>query len=239
MKLRKVFSTSTLVAMTWAIAPLAVSAQITNNGLGVPGQPTTAAQPAAGAAQNPAAAPAAAQPAAGHLIAVVDMGRIFKEHPRFKAEIQQFDSDMKNTESQMKAEYERITAAVKQFKSDPKSPENRLKEADIARQQTEFEIKRTQSARDFQTRDSKMFLKFYLEIDEIVKTVAVRNNIAVVLRHNNLEVNPQDRNDIIRAVGKPILYAHPTLDITKLVFDSIPAAATAQRAPGAPGTQLK
>jgi Skp family chaperone for outer membrane proteins len=188
-------------------------------------------QPQPGATQpaaTPAAATQAGPPAAqdgGHLIAVVDIGKIFKEHPRFSGMIKQLQSDADAAEAQLKNEYLEMEKTAKSL--DPKSPNARDVQNQLARRKMEFDLRRTNAGKELQDRESKLMLSFYKEVSAKINEVAAQHNIAMVYRYNNITINPSDPNDIMRGIGKPVLYADPRWDITTTVLSSIPAVATA------------
>ncbi len=180
-------------------------------------QVPNAAQPAA--ATQPAAA------AGGHLIAVVDVGLIFNEHPRFSGQIKQMQAEAKAAQEQYNNLMNQLATEAK--KADPKNPDYRKVSEDLVRRKTELEISRSKMIKDLQDREGKMFLSFYKEVSSIIDAVVTRNNIAMVIRYNNIKINPNDPNDIMRGISKPILYADPRWDITKMIKDSIPSVAAA------------
>jgi Skp family chaperone for outer membrane proteins len=187
----------------------------------------SAQQPTQGAATQTATAPAT-PPAAqesGHLIAVVDISEIFKKHPRFSGMIKQLQADADAAEAQLKNEFLEMEKTAKAL--DPKSPNARDMQNQLARRKMEFDLRRTNAGKELQDRESKLMLAFYKEITAKINEVVVQNNIAMVYRYNNVTVTSGDANDIMRIIGKPVLYADPRWDITQAVLSSIPAVATA------------
>lgn len=194
-----------------------------------------------------APAAALAQQAAGHNIAVVDVSVIFKDHIRFKQAIEQMKGQVTLSENELKTEFERMKKMAEQLKSlNAGSPDYKKLENDIAKAELDFKFKRAQAAKEFAERESKLYYQIYLEIDQVVKELAVRNNIALVLRHHSDQVDPNDRNEILRGINKPIVYVNPTLDVTQHILavlnrGAAPATTTAPGANGAttqrPGVQ--
>lgn len=69
--------------------------------------------------------------------------------------------------------------------------------------------------------EGKLYYKVSLEIDDAVKLIATRNNIALVLKFNGDDVDANDRNDILRNINKPIVYFDKNMDITPFVLQEL------------------
>ncbi|MDX1962815.1 MAG: OmpH family outer membrane protein [Pirellulales bacterium] len=203
----------------------------------------------AGAMALGMAFPAVAQQPAGHNIAVIDVSVIFKDHVRFKQAIEQMKTEVEQVENSLKADYENMKKMAEQIKAmNPGSPEFKKLETDFAKADLDFKFKRAQSSKDFAEREGKLYYAIYLEIDQVVKEIAIRNNIALVLRHHSDKIDSNDRTEILRGISKPIVYVNPALDITQHVLNVLnrgavqPATtpATAQ-VPGVarPGVQIR
>jgi hypothetical protein len=91
--------------------------------------------------------------------------------------------------------------------------------------------------RDFLEREAKIYFTTYQEVSNAVKFVAERNNIGMVLRFNGDPIDPQQREDVMRAIMQPIVYQN-NVDITPDVLALLnrgaaaPAAQQAQRPTG-------
>ncbi|MDX1962814.1 MAG: OmpH family outer membrane protein [Pirellulales bacterium] len=207
---------------TW-IAPLASlllgAAYAQAQGLPGPAAPNPAA---AAVPSSTAVAAAPAAQSSGHRIAVVDVGIIFKQSPRVAAQLEKLKQEAQASGDALKQEYEALRGMAEKLQKsmDPSGFEAKQLEAEITKKKLDFDFRRTQMGKELAEREAKLIYALYIEIDQIVQGIAQRNGIALVIKHNSLEVNPNDKNDIMRGLNNQVVYVHPDLDITKLVMAS-------------------
>lgn len=197
----------------WHLSAARLSAQ---------GSTNAAPLSAAATAPRPAAPAAAVAPTSGHMIAVVDIGTIFKESPRLKEMSEKMKAEAIAAEGNLKKEFEGLKLMAEQLQKlpDQNSLEAKQLETEITKRKLDFDYRRGQIGKDFAERESKMFFQVYQEVDQIVSAIAQRNGVALVLRHNSTAVNPNDKNDVMRGINRSIIYCRADLDITALVLRS-------------------
>jgi Skp family chaperone for outer membrane proteins len=222
--------------MTVSLAALAASAMAQGPG----GQLQQFGQPPAGAGMSPAAGqlPPMGQPGAGapagmppratggpigvNGLAVVDVAYIFKNHQRFKQQMDQMKQKVDAAESDLKRDQQEMQKMAEQLKTyNPSSPEYKKMEEDLLKRQGDFNVKKSLQGKDFMEQEGQIYFKVSMEIDDAVKTLATRNNIALVMKFNGDQVDPNDRNDILRSINKPIVYYDPHMDITLYVLQEL------------------
>ena len=192
------------------------------------------APPQPGAPRQPVAAPAA-RPAGGH-VAVVDVGYIFKNHARFKAEMERMKDQVMAAENQLKGEQERIKGLMEQLKGyNPGTPEFRKFEAEVAKAQGDFTVNAQLQKKDFMDRESKVYLQVYTEIEKAVAQYARDRGIAVVHRFDGDPVDASNRNQILGNITKSIVYFDPGIDITPDILTMLNGAGTGVAARPQPG----
>jgi Skp family chaperone for outer membrane proteins len=175
------------------------------------------------AAQQPAAAPTGAHSihAARYGFAVVDVMYIFKKHNRFNAQIEQMKAEVQSTENGLRTERSQIDKRGEELKAfNPGTPEYNRLEEEIEKLKYEFNIKATKERKEFLDREAKIYYKTYLEVNDAVKVYAQRNNLGLVLRFNGDPVDPNRREDVLRAINKPIVYENG-IDITPDVLNEL------------------
>jgi len=191
--------------------------------------PVRPVQPAPAAAQP---APAAAQPPrsavpAAH-VAVVDVGYIFKNHARFKAEMDRMKDQVMAAENGLKAEQERIKGLMDQLKGyNPGTPEYRKFEGEVAKAQGDFSVNAQLQKKDFMDREAKVYYGVYGEIERAVSQFARDHGIAIVHRFDGDPIDASDRNRILGSITKPMVYYDPQIDITPDVLKILNGASVA------------
>jgi|GEM_PF-351278 Skp family chaperone for outer membrane proteins len=196
-----------------------------------------------------AAVPAVAQNAPRPTsVAIIDVGYIFKNHPGIQQQIkqveqnlEQFDKEIEARKSDLKVKVE----ALKQLK--PDSPSYADKENELAQLDSQLRLDVGRKRKELVETEAKIYFENYSVIRRQVELVAQHNGIDLVLRYDNVEMDPSKEDTVIRGAMKSVVYHTPTLDITPMVmqlldqhFQASPAAANAGRpqqaqVPGAAG----
>ncbi len=147
-------------------------------------------------------------------IAVVDVSYIFKNYQQFKSSMDGMKTEMEQAEGQLKASREAIQAKEEQAKQyQPSSPEFKQLDEDVARLKADFNIKASRIRKDFLEREAKVYYQTYQQVTSTVQHFAQQNNIGLVLRFNGDQINPNRREDVLRAINKPIV-SQNNIDIT-------------------------
>jgi Skp family chaperone for outer membrane proteins len=155
-------------------------------------------------------------------IAVVDVAYIFKNHLRFKQQMEAMKQRVDNAEKDLKNDQNDMQQMVEKMKiMTPGSPDYKKMEEDITKKQAAFNVKKSLQGKEFMEQEGQIYYKVSLEIDDAVATLATRNGIALVLKFNGDEVHPEDRNDILRSINKPIVYFDHRMDITSNVLQEL------------------
>jgi Skp family chaperone for outer membrane proteins len=209
-----------------------------NNGMMIPGGQfggNPAAQPGAAATGQPRAMQpnqpnfgATARPPAGapqvgvNGIAVVDIASIFKNYQKFKAQMDQMKLKVDAAENDIKKDQEACKQEMEQIKNyNAGSPDYKKLEADILKKQGDLNLKVKLQQKDFMEQEGRVYYGISREIDDAVRLLAARYNIVLVLRFTGDEVDPSDRNDILRGINKSIVYYDKQMDITAMVLGEL------------------
>jgi len=201
--------------------------------------------------QGAATAPAAGAPASGgpnriaptqigvNGIGVVDVAYIFKHHVRFDQEMKAMKQRVEAAEADLKRDGDEIKKMQDQLKTydtqktfNPGSPEYKKLEEAILKKTGDFNLKRSLQGKEFMEQEGKLYYKVSLEIDDAVKLIATRNSIVLVLKFNGDDVDPNDRNEILRSINKPIVYFDKNMDITGYVLQELNRSANVTMNPG-------
>lgn len=178
-----------------------------------------AQSPPAGA--RPAAAPATAAAPSGTNVAVIDIALIFKHHDRFngqmgdiKRDIEQFEAYVRDQQKTLKARMDEL----QQFNAT--SPEYKSREADLARSQSELQVKIGLERKNFLEREARVYYQIYKEIESSVRTFATRARIGLVLRFNSDDMKEDDRASVLQGVNRAVVF-HQGLDITRFIIEDL------------------
>jgi len=204
-------------------------------------QQTPPTQPRVATTGQPAPQPGLNAPRYG--FAVVDVSYIFKNYQRFKAMMDQMKVDVEGAERTLSDERNAINQEARKLEAfKPGSPEHQREEERITELKTKFNLKMTKQRKEFLDRESKIYYQAYLEVNDAVKYFALRNNIGLVLRFNGDPVDSNQREEVLRAINKPVVFQNG-VDITPDVLRDLdrgrPApVGSVPVGPGIPGKQF-
>lgn len=160
-------------------------------------------------AQHPAAANAKR-----YKIAVVDISYIFKEHAQFKRQVESMKQRMEALDKQFAEERKNIAAKEeKRNQYKPNTPDFKTLDNEITRMKADFAVRAEQEQKTLMQEEANMYYQTYLEVQDAITTYAKRYDLALVLRFNGDDVDPNVRQDIIRGINRPVVYQN-AIDIT-------------------------
>ncbi|MFV2067047.1 MAG: OmpH family outer membrane protein [Pirellulales bacterium] len=162
--------------------------------------------------QTPVANPSANVSRYG--VAVVDISYIFKNHQRFKGKMDAMKKDVQAAENRLRQERQEIAKLQEKLETfKPGTPDYKQLDEQVAKQKADFNLKATQQRKGFLEREAKIYFETNLEVSDVVKYYAQRHNIGLVVRFNGDPVDSNRREDVLRAINRPVVYQNG-VDIT-------------------------
>jgi Skp family chaperone for outer membrane proteins len=186
--------------------------------------------PAAAAVPSPRAPVASTSaPSGGINIALVDVSYVFKNHERFKARTEELRQEIKDFETQMNDQRKGLNEKRTRLSNyNPGSPQYEQLEVEMAREIANQNVNAELKKKDVLEREARIYHEVYLEIQEAVRQFAEQYNIALVLRYDGEEIDPNDRNSVLRGVNRSIVY-QDKINITYEILQMLNAPRTATR----------
>ena len=174
---------------------------------------------------------ASAQQTGGVIVAVLDLAKVFKQHPRLQTDVKTIQDEYKAFQQSVINDRKVLGQKVKQLEQlKASSPEHRKLEAELAQKDGNMQVQVRLKQKEFQQREAQAHYRAYLEVLAAVKNICTRHNISLVLRYDSKEIDPSNGNSIMRGITRNIVY-QSRLDITDLVVKELFATA---KAPGGP-----
>jgi len=188
-------------------------------------------------APSPTPGPSANAPRYGY--AVVDVTYIFKNYAKFSQQMEGMKTAMESADSQLKADRDTV-ASKEQMREqyNPGAPEFKQIDEEIARLKAEFQLKAGKIRRDFMEREAQVYYSTFMEVSNAVQYYAQQHNIGMVLRFNGDSIDPNNREDILRAINKPVVFQN-NVDITPDVLALLNRGGTPGNTPAAPAGGLQ
>jgi Skp family chaperone for outer membrane proteins len=172
------------------------------------------------AAQSAPYRPTAAPPP----VVVVDVAKIFKEHRRLKARMEELRNDVQTAQASFRKEFEALSKMAETVRGfNPGSPEYKAAEEDYARKRADLDARMSLSEKEFKLRSVKIQYNAYQEIRQEVEYYCQAYGVAVAVNANTEKVDAEKENpnDMMRAMSQEVIYSHKDLDITPIIMKRI------------------
>lgn len=164
-------------------------------------------------------------------IVVVDLSKVFEQHPTFKSEMERIKLAVKTSEVGFQKQGEQIKLRVQQLQDlKPSSPDFKTLESDTARMQGQIQAEMALKRKEFLEMEAKAYYGTYQQVKQEIKTFAENHRIGLVLRFSSETIDPANRQSVMQGVNQPIVYNQGNLDITKYIVDQLHRAAGGQTA---------
>jgi len=170
----------------------------------------------------PARQPVAMQPGSAPNIALLDVSYIFKNHPRFKAMMEEMKSDVEQAETNVNKERDTLRKLVEQLDTFRKgSPDYKAMEEEIARKEADLTVKVQLQRKDFLQREARIYHTVYQEISQEVDYYCANKGIDMVLRFNGDPVDVDKPDSVLSYINKPVVWYDKSRDITPIILDAL------------------
>jgi Skp family chaperone for outer membrane proteins len=211
-------------SLFWAV-PAAVLSLCVYCSLGLAQAPSDGPPPIAG--------PTAVQPTqpAATRIALIDVTFIFKNHKRFKDQMQDMKGQVQAAENRVKTEKQQITTMAQTLQTLQKgTADYKDLEEKITDLSTRLQISVNKEKSAFLQQQARIYYNTYQEICQSTDYFCRQYGIDLVLRHSRETANPDNPDDVLTVINKPVVFQRG-LDITDQILADLNRSS-----PAAPGT---
>lgn len=158
----------------------------------------------------------------GGAIVVLDVAKVFKSSPNFNEQIESIQdqaeklkADVENRQRQLRDDAQEIT---EKFKAN--TPERKQAEAKVEQDMTTLRTQARQAESDLMAQEAKVYYETYLQMQAIVAQAAKDHGIALVLRFDSSEIDPNNRNSVVGGVNRPVVFQRDR-DLTGYVIEQM------------------
>jgi len=160
-------------------------------------------------------------------VAIVDVGKVFKAHPSFaqklgqlKGEAEQFQANSVQLQQQMVAKSEKLTMLT------PNSEDYKAYETKLAQELAGLEVQQRNEMRGLMVREAQLHFETYQQVKTVIDQFCEAQNIRLVLRHSEQELDVDNPNSVMAKVNSNIVYHAPGRDITNDIIKQIGGVAS-------------
>jgi Skp family chaperone for outer membrane proteins len=170
--------------------------------------------------------PVSAQQSAGR-ICVLDVAKVFKDNPTFQAQMEEIRDSAAKLKSSVEAQLTELQKEAEQLEQYQQNSEKRRElERGLVAKQADLQTRARQAEADLLTREAKIYLQTYKQMEQVVARIAEENNISLVLRYESAPINQDDRADVIKGVNRQVVFQKYS-DLTNLVHQQMTGSAQA------------
>ncbi len=168
-----------------------------------------------------------ARPAAGPNVALLDVSYIFKNHSRFKDQMQDMKTDVQRAEEKVKGERDRLNKLAEGLQEFRKgTPDYKQMEAELAKGQADLAVQVNLQKNEFLQREATIYHNVYQEILQATDYYCKQNSIDMVLRFNGDPVDVQRPDSVLNFINKPVVWYQKGMDITPMILADLNRSAT-------------
>lgn len=172
---------------------------------------------------------ATAQDQAGR-VAILDVAKVFKLNKSFDSKVTAIKAEADRLKTSITAEQDRIKAAAADLRNMQAGEDRNNLEYQLEQQLTKLRTQTRQQEAALLNREARVYFETYGEMQTVVSEMATQYGLSLVLRFDSEEIDPNNRNEVIKGVNRAVVF-HRKLDLTTLVSDALNARMAAAGGP--------
>lgn len=158
----------------------------------------------------------------GGIVAVLDVAKVFKVNQNFDSEMKKIKTQAENLKSQIQQQQEAIKAEAMQISQyEAGSQERNKMEAEVEQKQARLRTSARQAEADLLNREARVYYDTYTKMQTVVADLAAANKISMVVRYDGTQIDSANRQEVIKAVNRTIVYSSSNINLTPLVIDGM------------------
>ena len=174
----------------------------------------------------------------GTSVAVIDLGEVFKAHPRLKTQLEGIKTQIDAYEAFVRQEQTKVQAMAEELKTlKAGTPSYGEKEKAFASVQAGLQVQVRQKSREFLEQEAQIRYQAYQEIQQHVEKFCQAYGIQLVIRFNRNKIDPSKPQEVQMGLNRPIVY-QSSLDVTNHIITSLGGQVTDPSVDTATGSQI-
>ncbi len=161
-------------------------------------------------------------------IVVLDVAKVFKANASFNQQIERIQSEAEALKTKVEKQQTALRARAQNVSENFKvnTPERKEAEGQLEQEMTSLRTFARQAEADLMGQEAKIYYETYLQMQAIVAAAAQENGIALVLRFDSSEPEPDNRSSIVGIVNRAIVFQKDR-DLTGYVIEKMNPGRTA------------
>jgi Skp family chaperone for outer membrane proteins len=153
-------------------------------------------------------------------VGLIDLEYVLKNYQKFNRLADELNAEAKRKEEEIRALQDQLRGLIKQQQAQkPDSPLYAQLQAEATKKRAELEATVANAQRDFARRQANLYHSTYQEVEYVVSQFAQARGLTLVIRSSrDTEVSANDPQAVFREISRPVLYSHPSLDISDQIL---------------------
>jgi len=161
----------------------------------------------------------------GTSVAVIDLGEVFKNHPRLESQLEGIKSQVDSFQAVLRQEQQKLQGLSDELKTlKPGTETYRAKEKEYANLQAELSVLVRQRKREMAEQEAQIHYQAYQEIRDHVARFCQKYGIQLVVRFDREAIDPSNPQDVLAGLNRPVIFQN-SLDITNHIIESLTGGA--------------
>ena len=155
-------------------------------------------------------------------VALVDISKVFKNHPQFSQQLDQLKiqaDQFKAATQKLQQDFMAKAEDLNQY--DKNSQDYRQREATLAKESAEMEVVQRTKMRDLLTAEARLHFDTYSEIQQYISQYCQERGIQLVIRYDSEPMKPNDPTSIMQRVNSGVVFSRAGKDITENIIERI------------------
>ncbi len=163
----------------------------------------------------------------GTRVGVIDINYIFKNHPGFKAAMDEMKTEVEAFENTLRArgnQIKELQAKLQQY--NPSSSEYKQTEVQILEIQADGQTAAALKKKEFLQRETRIYFDTYNDVCKEVARFSEQHGFGLIVRFSSESVNPDDRRSVLEGVNRAVVY-QKKLNVTFAILEQLKRNAVA------------
>jgi len=161
-------------------------------------------------------------------VCIVDMAKVFKNHPTFNQNLAKLQQDAELLKQTVNGKKGQLIARREQLNTlDANSQQFRNEESALAQAAAKLEVDAKNQIQQLSKREADLHFQTYEQVRQIIGNYCQQRGIQIVMTYSNEEVDLADPNSIMARVNSNVVYSTPNVDLTMMIIQGLAPARTA------------
>jgi Skp family chaperone for outer membrane proteins len=170
-------------------------------------------------------------------VAVINLAKLVREHPKFNAQLSQLRTQIQEVEKWLQKENQALANKVDQLKEYSIGSEQYSKlDDEIAQKRVDLDSYVKKTERSVAKEQAKIQYQAFKEIQQEIQNYCLQNGITTVIHSATpTDVNPENPREVGLTMSQPVVWSSPQLNITEKILQRIQQKHASRPAPSTGG----